>query len=108
MAVNTYVHPLQHSKQNPFFTNFLENEFRFTGLKSSIFDIRAPQHALKPSVPLVAHKEKNMLALFKVFVKLNVVSANTLTVPHASFRLYFIQNRRGGASIMSLSKLFNR
>jgi hypothetical protein len=108
ITVGAQSHPLQRNGQNPFFTNFLENEFKFTGLKSSIFDIRTPQHTLKPSVPLTAHKEKDMLALFKVFIKLNVVSANTLTVPHASFRLYFIQNTRGGASITSLPKLFNR
>ena len=101
-------HPLQPNKQNPFFSNFLENEFKFTGLKSSIFDIQASRHTLKPSIPSHKHNAKNMLNLFKVFIKINVVSASTLTVPHASFRLYFIRNRRGGASIMSLPKLFNR
>ena len=101
-------HPLQRGNQNPFFNNFLESEFKFTGLKSSILDIRATRHTLKPTVPLAAHKEKAMLALFKVFIKVNVVSSNTLTIPHASFRMYFIQNKRGGASIMSLPKLFNR
>lgn len=108
ISVGLQNNPLRCNSQNPFFTNFLENEFKFTGIKSSIFDIRASQHTLKPSVPLTAHKEKDMLALFKIFIKLNVVSANTLTVPHASFRLYFIQNTRGGASIASLPKLFNR
>jgi len=101
-------HPLKPNKQNPFFVNFLENEFKFTGLRSSIFDIRASRHTIKPSVPYAFPKEKSMLALFKVFIKVNVVSANTITVPHASFRLYFIRNRCGGAAIMSLPKLFNR
>jgi len=101
-------HPLQPTTKNPFFNNFLENEFKFTGLKSALFGIRASRHTLKPSVPSRKHKEKSMLNLFKVFIKINVVSASTLTVPHASFRLYFIRNRRGGASIMSLPKLFNR
>ena len=102
------VHPLQRNNQNPFFNNFLESEFKFTGLKSSIFHIQPTRHTIKPAVPLIAHKEKTMLTLFKVFVRVNVISSNTLTVPHASFRLYFIQNKRGGASIMSLPKLFNR
>ena len=107
-TLRSTTHPLQRPNQNPFFNNFLESEFRFTGLKSSILDIKATQHTLKPTVPLAAHKEKAMLALFKVFIKINVVSANSLTVPHASFRMYFIQNKSGGASITSIPKLFNR
>ena len=102
------VHPIKPYKQNPFFSSFLENEFKFSGVKSSIFDIRASRHNTKPSIPYTYHAEKNMLALFKVFTKVNVVSSNALTVPHASFRLYFIRNKRGGAAIMSLPKLFNR
>jgi hypothetical protein len=102
------IHPLQVGKRNPFFNNFLENEFKFSGIKSSIFDIRAPRHTLKSTVPFADHKERSMLTLFKVFIKINAVSVNALTAPHASFRLYFIRNKRGGAAIMSLPKLFNR
>jgi len=95
-------------KQNPFYNNFLKQDFRLSGITTT-FDYNVMSGVTrKPVADLPQKLKKPLIQLFRVFVRTNMTSQSGLTKPHHSFRTFYLSNTAGGLTILSIPKLFQR
>ena len=94
--------------KNPFYNNFTSVNFRLSGLSSNLDYSPNSVNLKKPKTVLPKNLKKSLLKLFTVFVRVNMSSQNELTVPHHTFRSFYLTRMKGGLTIITLSKLFQR
>ena len=99
---------LNSAVKNPFYNNFTSTNFRLSGLSSNLDYTPNAVNLKKPKTVLPKKLKKSLLQLFTVFVRVNMSSQNELTVPHHTFRTFYLTRMKGGLTIITLSKLFQR
>lgn len=106
--VTNFSRTTNQSKQNPFYTNFINKNFRLSGQSSNLDHNKSTNLTSKPITNLPTNLKKSLLQLFTVFVRVNMVSQNELTAPHHSFRTFYLSGVKGGLVIITIPKLFQR
>jgi len=95
-------------KNNPIYTNFLENEFKARYKKH-----RTTRHAevntvTNPIMNTQTMTKVKLLLSFKSYLRVNSASTSTITIPHFSFKHFYLGYRRGGNAILNINKFFTR
>jgi energy-converting hydrogenase Eha subunit C len=106
--VHSFSKKTNFSKKNPFYNNFLTQDFKSIGNKT-VLDYNSPNGLTsKPFTKLPTKLQKPLIHLFRVFVRVNMSSQSELTAPHHSFRTFYLSNMAGGLTIISIPKLFQK
>lgn len=93
---------------NPMYTNFLSGEFK-THFKHPRLIRESEFYASKtPTLPLCTGENLQLLKSFKSYIRVNSNSITTLTVPHFTFKYFYLGYRRGGVAVLNISKFFTR
>jgi len=93
---------------NPVYTDFLSEEFK-THFKQPRLIRSSTLYAPKgPVLPLRIDESHKLLTSFKSYIRVNSNSLNTLTIPHFTFKHFYLGYRRGGTSVLNVSKFFTR
>lgn len=98
----------QQISNNPEYTNFLNNEFKSNFKNHRIVRSGQRINQLKPLVTTNYVSEIKLIRSFKSFLRLNGDSFSTLTIPHFSFKVFYLDYSRGGLSTLNLTRLFGR
>ena len=87
---------------------FLEHEFKFNFKLHHLVRERQQVGFNNSKISLSTGSEVKMFKMFKTFIKLNSNSAHNITIPHFSFKSFYMGHRRGGLTILNARKLFTR
>lgn len=98
----------QQISNNPEYTNFLNNEFKSNFKNHRIVRSEQRINQLKPLATTNYVSEIKLIRSFKSFLRLNGDSFSTLTIPHFSFKVFYLGYSRGGLSTLNLTRLFGR
>lgn len=96
------------STGNPFYTNFTNNNIKLVGITSNLDYNPTASRANRTKTQLSTNLKKSLLHLFTSFVRVNMASQNELTMPHYTFRSFYLTHSKGGLAIITLPKLFQR
>lgn len=93
------------TKLNPQYTNHLQTYFKlnYKVLKSYKYDKYT--YTYKPQVSSNT-SSLMFLTQFKTFMQVNITANSSLTIPHFSFRHFYIGYRKGGLVTLNIPKLF--
>jgi hypothetical protein len=95
-------------KSNPFYNNFTSSTLRLAGISSNLDYNPTSPRITRPETKLSYSLKKSLLHLFTSFVRINMSSYNELTIPHPTFRSFYLVHTKGGLTVITLSKLFQR
>ena len=93
---------------NPTYTNFLSGEFKTHFKHPKLIRASAPYTPKNPVLPLRVDENLQLLKSFKSYIRVNSNSITTLTVPHFTFKHFYLGYRRGGTAVLNISKFFTR
>lgn len=97
-----------NSLKNPLYTNFLVSEFK-SHYKRHTSVRHAEVHSnMQPVVDLQLPTKIKLLKSFKSFLRVNNSSNSTITIPHFSFKYFFLGYKRGGLAVLNIRKFFTR
>ena len=95
-------------KNNPIYTNFLANEFKLH-YKQHRSVRHAEVHSLmQPVIDTQVGTKVRLLKSFKSYLRVNNASNSTITIPHFSFKHFYLGYRRGGNAVLNINKFFTR
>ena len=98
----------KNNVSNPNYINFLNQDFKLAFKNHKV--LRGAQRS-KPNATIAKFDvatNVRMFKSFKTFIQLNSNSFSTLTIPHHSFRSFYLGYSKGGLVVLNLAKLFNR
>ena len=93
---------------NPTYINFLSGEFKTHFKHPKLIRASAPYTPKNPVLPLRVDENLQLLKSFKSYIRVNSNSITTLTVPHFTFKHFYLGYRRGGTAVLNISKFFTR
>ena len=93
---------------NPMYTNFLSGEFKTHFKHPTLVRASAPYTPKSSTLPLRVDENLQLLKSFKSYIRVNSNSTTTLTVPHYTFKHFYLGYRRGGTAVLNISKFFTR
>jgi hypothetical protein len=96
------------SSKTLFQQDFITSNFKMLGKLTHIDRTDFSDLALKPKVEVCKQSDVKLLPIFKTFVISNLSSNSKIFVPHASFRSFYINYSKGGASIINIKKFFQK
>ena len=106
--VNRNLSTLRTNKTlNPFYSNLTTSNIKLVGINSNI-DYNPTYSCTKnPKTFLSKSLKSHLLHLFRSFIRVNMSSHNELTIPHHTFRYFYLLHTKGGLTIITLPKLFH-
>ena len=93
---------------NPFYSNFTNANMKLVGLTSNLDYNPTVSRINRFKIKLSPNLKKSLLHLFTSFVRVNMASQNELTIPHHTFRTSYLTHSKGGLTVITLPKLFQR
>lgn len=93
---------------SPVYSNFLETEFKLVYKNTTTFKRFVLPSNVEPKVLTSQHTQIRLLKMFRSYLIMNSTSNSTLTVPHFSFKHFYLGYRRGGLAVLNVNKLFSR
>ena len=93
---------------NPLYTNFLESKFKTVLKKHHTIRQSVIGSITKPITSVPSITNIKLLLSFKSYLRLNTASASTITIPHFSFKYFYLGYRRGGVALLNVNKFFTR
>ena len=94
--------------KNPTYTNFLSTEFKSNFKQPRLIRSPAFYTPKNPNLPLRSGENTHLLKAFKSYIRVNSNSLSTLTVPHFTFKHFYLGYRRGGMAVLNVNKFFAR
>ena len=101
-------HFTPNTNVNPIYNDFLATEFKLVYKTNLTIKKSTTDNYTKPVAAISVIEQLRLFKMFKSFLRVTSASNSTLTIPHFSFRHFYLGYRRGGLAVLNLSKLFNR
>ena len=94
--------------KNPMYNNFLSAEFKQHFKQPRLIRTSSFYKPKSPVLPLRLDENTQLLQSFKSYIRINSNSLTTLTIPHFSFKHFYLGYRRGGVAVLNINKFFTR
>ena len=95
-------------RNNPIYTNFLTNEFKAHYKKHRTVRSAEVKSIMHPVINTQTMTKVKLLLSFKSYLRVNSASTSTITIPHFSFKHFYLGYRRGGNAVLNINKFFTR
>ena len=99
---------ISNYNKNPFYNNFSYTNLKLSGIVSNLDYNPSTTLSKKSNTKITTCLKKSLLQLFTSFIKVNMSSVNELTIPHHTFRMFYITQAKGGVTTTALPKIFQR
>ena len=84
------------------------NQFKVNYKIPTLIRQNALVNSKKPIVHTYNNENIKMMHSFKSYIRINANSLNTIDIPHFSFKHFYLGYKRGGVTVLNISKFFTR
>jgi len=99
---------LSRKKIDPNYSSFMRTEFKLSYKNNLTPQLYPSPQNTKPILEFGDDHKITLLKPFKTFLRFSSASSNTISIPHFSFKYFYLGYRRGGLAVLNINKLFTR
>ena len=99
---------LRNVPSNPLYNDFMVNQFKVNYKVPTLIRQSDLVNSKKPIIHTYNSKNIKIMHSFKSYIRINANSLNTIDIPHFSFKHFYLGYKRGGVTVLNISKFFTR